>query len=185
MMELVITLFSILLLIIFITLHIFLRKEINNITDQLREINKTNTNSKVTLTTSNKTIKNLALEINKSLEERQKSEIQYRRMDLELKYAIANISHDLRTPLTSIIGYMQLLDDKNISPEERKEYLDIIKRRAETLQVLVNSFYDLSRLEAGEYKLELKPLNMVQQMGHEIYAKLIDGKVNIVIEWKI
>lgn len=161
MMELAIVFLSIVLLMVFTALHIFVRKEINNITEQLREINRINTNSKVTLTSSNKAIKKLALEINKTLEERQKSEIQYRKMDLELRHAIANISHDLRTPLTSIIGYMQLLDNENIPPEERKEYLDIIKRRTETLQVLINSFYDLSRLEAGEYILELKPLNMV------------------------
>lgn len=100
------------------------------------------------------------MEINKSLEERQKSEVQYRRMDLELRQAIANISHDLRTPLRSIMGYMQLLDD-DLPLEKRKEYLDIMKKRSETLLMLVNSFYDLSRLQSREYKLELKTLNLV------------------------
>ena len=81
-------------------------------------------------------------------------------MDLELRQAIANISHDLRTPLTSIMGYIQLIEDDNLPDEERKQYIEIVKKRSKALQMLIGGFYDLSRLEAKEYKFELKTLNL-------------------------
>lgn len=140
--------------------YILLRKEIGNITAQLNKINSTSTNAKLLLSSSDTQIKNLSLEINKALEKKQKTEAEYKKMDLELRQAIANISHDLRTPLTSIMGYIQLMEEKGVSEDERKQYLDIVKRRAEALQILISGFYDLSRLESKEYKFELKSLNL-------------------------
>lgn len=140
--------------------YILLRKEIDNITAQLNKINSTSTNAKILLSSSDTQIKNLSLEINKALEKKQKTEAEYKKMDLELRQAIANISHDLRTPLTSIMGYIQLIEDRDISEDEKKQYLDIVKRRAEALQILISGFYDLSRLESKEYKFELKSLNL-------------------------
>jgi len=145
---------------VFAILYFLLRKEIKGITLQLQEINRNKTNSKIKISSTNSGVEELALEINKMLEEKRKSEIEHKRMDTELRQAIANMSHDLRTPLTSIMGYIQLIEDDNLSSEERKEYIDIVKRRTESLQVLISSFYDLSRLEANEYKFELKSLNL-------------------------
>ena len=135
-MQLLIMIFTIIILGVFITLYILHCKEIKNIASQLNEINKAKTNSKILMTSSNRNLRNLAIEINKTLEEKQKSEIQHNNMELELRRAIANMSHDLRTPLTSILGYMQLMDDDNLTYDERKEYLDIVRRRAESLQTI-------------------------------------------------
>lgn len=140
--------------------YVLLRKEIDSITAQLNKINSTSTNAKILLSSSDKQIKNLSLEINKALEKKQKTEAKYKKMDLELRQAIANISHDLRTPLTSIMGYIQLMEDRGISEAEKKQYIDIVKRRAEALQILIAGFYDLSRLESKEYKFELDSLNL-------------------------
>lgn len=145
---------------VFAILYFLLRKEIKNIAFQLNIINRSNTNSNIKLLSSVKAASGLALEINKTLDEKRKSEIEHKRMDTELRQAIANMSHDLRTPLTSIMGYIQLMEDDNLSSEEKKEYADIVKKRAESLQILISSFYDLSRLEAKEYKFELKSLNL-------------------------
>lgn len=159
-MQLLIMILIIIILGVFITLYIWHCKEIKNIAGQLNKINSAKTNSKILMTSSNKNLRNLAIEINRTLEEKQKSEIQHNNMELELRRAIANMSHDLRTPLTSILGYIQLMDDDNLTYNERKEYLDIVRRRAESLQILISSFYDLSRLEAGEYKFELKSVKL-------------------------
>lgn len=140
--------------------YVLLRKEIDSIIAQLNKINSTSTNAKILLSSSDKQIKNLSLEINKALEKKQKTEAKYKKMDLELRQAIANISHDLRTPLTSIMGYIQLMEDRGISEAEKKQYIDIVKRRAEALQILIAGFYDLSRLESKEYKFELDSLNL-------------------------
>ncbi len=159
-MQLLTIIFLIIICGIFVTLYILSHNEVKNITNQLSRINKTNTNSKILLAFSNKEMKNLASEINKTLEEKQKSEIEHKRIDLELRQAIANISHDLRTPLTSIIGYIQLMEEDSLPCHEKKEYADIVKRRAESLQSLISSFYDLSRLEGKEYKFDLKSVNI-------------------------
>jgi signal transduction histidine kinase len=159
MTELIVILFAA-SMVIFITFYAILRRNIINISNQLNEINVTKTNSKLLISSSDKQLRKLVLAINKSLDEKKKTESEYKRMELELRQAIANISHDLRTPLTSIMGYMQLIEANNLSDDEKKEYIDIVKKRSQSLQILISSFYDLSRLEAKEYKFELKSLNI-------------------------
>jgi signal transduction histidine kinase len=58
------------------------------------------------------------------------------------------------------MGYMQLIEDDSLPEAERKQYIDIVKNRSKSLQMLISGFYDLSRLEAKEYKFELKALNL-------------------------
>lgn len=141
-------------------LYFLLKRNLFKITSQLLHINSTKTNSKLLVASSDKQLRGLASAINKSLDEKLNTESEYKRMDLELRQAIANISHDLRTPLTSIMGYMQLIEDSTLPEIERKEYIDIVKKRSQALQVLITSFYDLSRLESKEYKFELKSINL-------------------------
>lgn len=99
-------------------------------------------------------LEELMAQINSLLEDREAERRSLRSQELELRRQIANISHDLRTPLTSILGYLQLLEQEELPPEDRKEALDIIRGRALALQSMITSFYDLSRLEAGEYPLQ-------------------------------
>jgi len=159
-MEGFIIIILVICLIIFIALYFSLRKNVSNIADRLNSINSTKTNAKILIGSANNLIKKLALAINNGLEEKLKVEAEYKRMDLELRQAIANISHDLRTPLTSIMGYIQLIEDDNLPEEEKKQYIDIVKKRSKALQMLISGFYDLSRLEAKEYKFEFKTLNL-------------------------
>ncbi|SDL03239.1 hypothetical protein SAMN05216497_10562 [Clostridium cochlearium] len=179
-MQQLIIIFLIIIASIFVALYALLHKEIRNINNQLNTINKINTNSKVLLSSSNKQIKNLTLEINKTLEEKLKTDAKHKKMDLEIRQAIANISHDLRTPLTSIIGYIQLLEDNSLSENEKNQYINIIKKRAKSLQVLISSFYDLSRLEEKEYKFELQSVNL-----HDIMCDLIALSYNDFLSKKI
>ena len=75
------------------------------------------------------------------------------------------VSHDLRTPLTSILGYLQLLEDPGLTEGERREYLAVIAGRARTLQSLITSFYDLSRLEGGEYLLQREKVDLYASLS--------------------
>lgn len=159
-MKILIFIFLINIMVIFITLYVLLSKEVKNIAGQLNKINGVKTNSKILLSFKNKNLEKLALEINKTLDQKKKIEIEYKKMDIELRQAISNMSHDLRTPLTSIMGYIQLIEDSSLLEEERKEYIDVVKKRAKSLQILISGFYDLSRLEAKEYKFEFKSLNL-------------------------
>lgn len=180
-MQVFIIIFLIIISVVFVTLCILLHKELKNITGQLKEINNTKTNSKILISFSNKIVKNLALEINKALEKKSTSEAEHKRMDLEIRQSISNISHDLRTPLTSIMGYVQLLEDDSLSEDERNQYMDIIKKRTKLLQVLISNFYDLSRLEGKEYKFDLKPLNLYNIIC-DLIAVSYNGFINKGIE---
>lgn len=184
-MQNLIIIFLIILVVVFATLYILLHKELKNITGQLKEINDTKTNSKILISFSNKRIKSLALEINKSLERKLATEAEHKRMDLEIRQSISNISHDLRTPLTSIMGYIQLLEDDNLSKYEKNQYIDIIKKRSKSLQILISSFYDLSRLEGKEYKFDLKPLNLYDIICDSIalyYNDFISKEIEPIID---
>lgn len=151
-------------LVVFITLYFMSLREIRSLSDQLEKINSSNSNSKMLISSSNKQIGALAENINNVLKEKKKIEIDYVRMDRELRQAIANMSHDLRTPLTSIMGYMQLIEDDRTPEGEKKQYVDIVKKRSSSLQRLIESFYEMSRLEAREYKFDLKPINLYSIM---------------------
>lgn len=108
--------------------------------------------------------------LNQLLELRQEERAQYRRKEQALRQQIANVSHDLRTPLTSILGYLQLLEGDGLSPEKRTEYLAVIEARARTLQVFIATFYDLSRIEGGELPLEREKVDLGRALSDQLAA---------------
>lgn len=108
--------------------------------------------------------------LNELLELRQTERADYRRKEQELRRQIANVSHDLRTPLTSILGYLQLLEQEELPPEKRREYFQVIEGRARTLQTFIASFYDLSRIEGGELPLERESVDLGRALSDQLTA---------------
>lgn len=80
------------------------------------------------------------------MEKTRENQLSVKKKEQELKDEIANISHDLRTPLTSMKGFLRLLEDKDITAEERKNYLAVIERKTEQLQYLVEQLYEYTNL---------------------------------------
>ena len=120
----------------------------------------------------NKELEGLLTQINGLLEDRERETRALRSRDDCLRRQIANVSHDLRTPLTSLLGYLQLLGSENLSQEERLHYLEIIEGRARVLQDLITSFYDLSRIEGGEYPLELQAVDLRRALERDYGLEL-------------
>ncbi len=106
--------------------------------------------------------------VNALLEQRTSERADERRREQDLRRQIADVSHDLRTPLTSILGYLQLLEDEELPPDRRAEYLAVIRGRAATLQTLVTSFYDLSRVEGGQWRLERETVDLARAVGDQL-----------------
>src|SRR5699024_4468525 len=130
------------------------------ISKQLQSYNNRKTNKKVDIALLDKDIENLGLEINKLIdlyvtENRERVQFQH-----EQQQAIANMSHDLRTPLTSILGYIKLAEAKDASEDEKKELLMIAKNRAKRLEALLKDFFELSVIESVDYHLKFERINI-------------------------
>ena len=133
-----------------------LERDIRSCAKQLRE----GRSARVTMAAPHRAAEELLTAINGLLAMREADAGAYRRQEGAIRQQISNISHDLRTPLTSILGYLQLLEGDALTPEERREYLHIVQGRAKSLQSLIASFYDLSRLEGGEYPLSRERVDL-------------------------
>ncbi|MBM6616875.1 HAMP domain-containing sensor histidine kinase [Bacillus suaedaesalsae] len=81
---------------------------------------------------------------------------------------VTNISHDLRTPLTSIISYTDLLKNPELVEEDRRAYIDIIDRKAGRLKVLIDDLFDVSKMASGNIELEKKEVDVVQLLQQSL-----------------
>ena len=139
-----ISIFILVLVVILLTtkLHL-LKKSAKEIKTALSEKLETETNTLIDISSHNKHMKSLAESINIQLRELRKERLHYQQGDYELKEAVTNISHDLRTPLTAICGYLDLLEQTEKS-EEVTRYLEIIRNRTEILKQLTEELFRYS-----------------------------------------
>lgn len=123
---------------------------------ELREISaEPEENRIVKFPVSDKTMEAFLCAVNENLEAIRKLRIAYVKKEENLKEEIENISHDLRTPLTAILGYLKMLDTSSMSREEQ-ESLKIVRKKAEELQKLIGQFYELSRVSDGNFQMKLE-----------------------------
>lgn len=113
------------------------KRQIRDITNQVREFKHRKTNKKINIEIADKDIEELACEVNEYLELYKRNEEEKIVFENTLKQGIANMSHDLRTPLTSIIGYLKLLENDEI---DKKEAMNILKNKTNKLNILINDF---------------------------------------------
>lgn len=142
---------SLVFIIILVFVCIFLIVKVFLIKKTIREIEKfftyileSDTNNIVTISSLDKDIKNLTINLNKNLMELRKQKLQYKNGNQELKKIITNISHDLRTPLTVINGYIDLLQKENKNVEQER-YIKIIKEKIYELQELTEQLFGFSK----------------------------------------
>lgn len=127
----------------------------NSIKNQLQFINKEEkTNKLVTVVFHGLKTNALVTEINNLINRHKDKEIELEHEKNKIKSQITSISHDLRTPLTSIVGYIDLLE-KPLSKEDKEKYLNILKKKSSTLQKLVEDFYEITLIEDINYTLEI------------------------------
>nr|WP_026889799.1 sensor histidine kinase [Clostridium beijerinckii] len=104
-------------------------------------------------------------------------EVKSQRMKTEL---ISNVSHDLKTPLTSIITYTDLLKNDNLTEEERKSYIDTIDKKSQRLKFLIEDLFEVSKATSGDIKLNLVNVDIVELMRQtqiELDDKIKDSKL--------
>lgn len=123
-------------------------------------------------------------EINNNLKTMQKERIQFNRREQTIRKQIESISHDLRTPLTSMLGYIELMDDSTWNQEE-KDYLEIIQRKAKALERLIAAFYDLSRLELNDYYFKIEKMDIHKSLNETMlsfYQDFEDRNIQVILK---
>lgn len=106
-------------------------------------------------------INNIRDGLRKSIESEMKSE----NMKTEL---ITNVSHDLKTPLTSIINYIDLLKGENIESETAKDYINILDKKSQRLKVLIDDLFEASKATSGAMELNITKIDIVQLLKQSL-----------------
>ena len=153
----------ILIIIIFIlVIYLFLlKKEIKRISYNLDEILSINSNEILHGEFSDKELNELLFKINKMISYVRYKELNLERKNNSLKKEITNITHDLRTPLTSSLGYIDLILKSNLSKEEQERELKIVENRLLRLEELINSFFEFSMITTDNKKIDMEQTNLV------------------------
>ncbi len=132
---------------------------------QLEERTDGKTEKKVTVALVDRDPSKLAAAVNHNLDFQRKLRIDTRRSDLQLKDSIANLSHDLRTPLTSTLGYLQLSRNPGCPEEKREKYLKTAEDKAHSLKSMINNLYELSVLDVREASLKTGAMDLNLLLG--------------------
>lgn len=141
-----------------IKIHL-LRRSAREIAAAFAEKLNTDTNTLISIPSRDKYMLDLASQINEQLRELRRQRHKFTQGDAELKAAITNISHDLRTPLTAICGYLELLERADRSPEVSR-YLDIISERAEMMKTLTEELFRYSIILSGGTDKETEDISV-------------------------
>lgn len=151
---------------------------IRQINEKLEEIVETDSEEKVMIFTDNPVLMDLGAQINRLLAERQKMKADYRRAEISSKKMLSNISHDMKTPLTVLLGYLEIMrlaraDDEMLKKTETK---------AKQVMELINQFFTLAKLEAGDTDLKLGRINICEvcrEIVLEFYELLIQKEFQV------
>lgn len=131
-----------------------------HIASKLKELNSKDTQELLKLSPSNPISKELLIEINNLINTNRENNIKYINLEKELKIVLNSISDDLKTPLTSILGYLEMLSEEELSVQEKLDYIVIIENRAKILKELISNYHNLSKFRSNEYDLELSSVNI-------------------------
>lgn len=171
------------IIIFLITIIIGYKREFRRINNQITENLDEYANIKTK--SVDKDIENLVESINLIFDSRQKIVAEKNKNEEKIRQSISNMSHDLRTPLTSIMGYLQMIKSEKSSEADKKEYMDIVEKRTKSLQQLISSFYDLSRMEGNEYNFNYKKVNLSSILCENIavfYNDFRNNNIEPIIE---
>lgn len=135
----------IILCIIFLFLYIQLRSEIKSFKNQLYYTEKEGSTFTLFSTTSNNDMKEIIQKINSMKEMMQDEKHSFTKNEKEIRDMIANISHDIRTPLTSIQGYVEMMQTSD-EQKDRERYFDIVSKRLQDLESMLDEFFLYTKL---------------------------------------
>ncbi len=161
------TVLTAIVLMLLVKLH-FMQKNLEAICMEFKERLSEDTNTLISVSSGNRQIKRLAAAINVQLKLLRKQRRRYLNGDRELKEAITNISHDLRTPLTAIYGYLDLLQKEETSSNVER-YLSYIESRTQSLAELTEELFRYTVILSTE-ELTLAPVDVKAVLEESLLA---------------
>lgn len=141
-----------------ITALLLYRRQVRGLSEQLKDL-EPGSNQKLTCSVRDRNILSLTEQVNTYIDSQQKLVLQAREAEEELKYTIASVSHDIRTPLTGASGYMQMAE-KTEDPDKRKEYCRIVRGRLKDLEQLLDQLFLYTKLTSQEISLQMEPVSL-------------------------
>ncbi len=138
------------------------------------------------LNTDDKYIKSLLIQINRLLDHNQKIKGNYNSIELSMRKMLSNISHDLKTPLTVILGYIEIINnDKSLTSEKIMSLLKTVNLKTVEVLALINRFFELVKLESGDKKLNSSRIDICEvsrKIILDYYEILISKEFEVVID---
>lgn len=125
--------------------------------EKLSEILDMDTDEKVMIFTEDENLISLISQVNRMLEERQKMKADYRRSLNDSRRMLSNISHDIKTPLTVVLGYLEIM---RLNNEINPDMIRKSEKKAKQVMELMNSFFTLSKIEAGDTNIDISRIQM-------------------------
>lgn len=143
------------------------RKRIKDISNTLEEIIEGNENLKIYIE-SKDTLASLVFNINKLVAFYQKDKAKGFRLEQSRKQMLSNLSHDVRTPLASVLGYLDALCKDIVDGEEKLEYLHIAQKKAYALKEYIDELFTIAQLDANELQLTIEKIDLFELLRSEI-----------------
>lgn len=148
--------------------YLLLRRSLRQVDRELGEIvEHLEDNRIVHLPCPNAELEALLGTVNRALASIRQQAVAHERRQSQLKTQVESISHDLRTPLTAIVGYLALVDEGDLDADTRAS-LDTVRRKADALQRLVAQFYELSQLHGEDVRLERQRVDVRRMLRESV-----------------
>lgn len=133
--------------------------KLKKIGQKLEEIQDTDSDENVMVFTDNKVLMDLAAQINRLLENQRKVKVDFRRSEIASKKMLSNIFHDIKTPMTVILGYLEIM---RLNGSGENEMLLKVEQKARRVMELINQFFTLAKLEAGDTDIEISKIDVCE-----------------------
>ena len=176
-MEFIIIILIIVIIILLTYLFLY-HNEVKHISKEIDNIKDLDSNTLIHSKYNLKNINNLIYKINNLLTESKNIKIDYGNKNKSLMKMMTNISHDLRTPLTSALGYIDIILKSDLSEEEKKKDLITIEKRLRRLEELISSFFEFSRIISTNKLPTLEKINLTSILEESVIVFYDDYKKN-------
>ena len=156
------------------------RRQLSSMRKQVEFIRENETNMELSITIHQKEWNSLIVSLNKLLKDIKRCKYVTLNQENLFKQTITSVSHDLRTPLTSASGYIQMLYKGGLDEEKQKEYIQIIQNRINSVTVMLNQLFEYTRLESNVYELDYEKIDIngiVCDTISMFYDELVQNKI--------